>query len=64
MHNGVFAALEDVMMFYNNGGGSGLNIAPETQTLPADKLNLTGKRNKSSDRIYAYACGYKWKEMI
>ena len=46
MHNGVFNTLEEVMDFYNNGGGSGLNIAPETQTLPPDKLNLTTKEVK------------------
>jgi cytochrome c peroxidase len=46
MHNGVFNTLEEVMDFYNNGGGSGLNIAPETQTLPPDKLNLTSKEIK------------------
>ena len=28
--------------FYNNGGGKGLKIAPQNQTLPFDKLNLTG----------------------
>lgn len=41
MHNGVYNTLEEVMEFYNNGGGKGLNIAPENQTLPFDKLNLT-----------------------
>ncbi len=41
MHNGVFATLEEVMDFYNKGGGSGLGIAPENQTLPAEKLQLT-----------------------
>jgi cytochrome c peroxidase len=46
MHNGVFATLDEVMEFYNNGGGSGLAIAPETQTLPADKLDLTGNEIK------------------
>ncbi len=46
MHNGVFRTLEEVMDFYNNGGGNGLNIAPETQTLPPDKLNLTTKEVK------------------
>ena len=46
MHNGVFHTLEEVLDFYNNGGGSGLNIAPETQTLPSDKLNLTSKEIK------------------
>ena len=43
MHNGVFTTLEEVMEFYNNGGGAGLKIARENQTLPADKLNLTKK---------------------
>ena len=43
MHNGVFNTLEEVMDFYNKGGGSGLNIAPENQTLPEEKLNLSKK---------------------
>ncbi|RXK57735.1 c-type cytochrome [Lacibacter luteus] len=41
MHNGVFATLEEVMEFYNRGGGNGLHIAPANQTLPADKLQLS-----------------------
>ena len=40
MHNGVFSTLNEVIDFYNAGGGAGLNIAPENQTLPPDKLNL------------------------
>lgn len=47
MHNGVFNTLEEVMEFYNNGGGKGLHIAPVNQTLPFDKLNLTKKEIKS-----------------
>ena len=43
MHNGVYATLEEVMEFYNNGGGNGLKIAPPNQTLPFDKLNLSKK---------------------
>jgi cytochrome c peroxidase len=43
MHNGVFDSLEEVMDFYNEGGGEGLKIAPENQTLPKEKLNLTKK---------------------
>ena len=46
MHNGVFNTLEEVMDFYNEGGGEGLNIAPENQTLPREKLKLT-KREMS-----------------
>ncbi len=41
MHNGVYKTLEEVMNFYNKGGGKGLKIAPENQTLPFDKLNLS-----------------------
>jgi cytochrome c peroxidase len=41
MHNGVFNTLEEVMDFYNEGGGAGLKISPENQTLPKEKLNLS-----------------------
>lgn len=47
MHNGVYSTLEEVMEFYNLGGGKGLNIAPDNQTLPFDKLNLTKKEIKA-----------------
>ncbi|MGB4844049.1 MAG: cytochrome c peroxidase [Ferruginibacter sp.] len=43
MHNGVFNTLEEVIDFYNDGGGKGLHIEPENQSLPFDKLNLTKK---------------------
>jgi cytochrome c peroxidase len=43
MHNGVYSTLEEVMNFYNKGGGSGLGFNIEHQTLPFDKLNLTTK---------------------
>lgn len=46
MHNGVFTTLEEVMDFYNQGGGNGLGIAPETQTLPAEPLGLSEKESK------------------
>lgn len=41
MHNGVYATLEEVMDFYNKGGGGGLGFDLERQTLPFDELNLT-----------------------
>lgn len=41
MHNGVYATLEEVMDFYNLGGGIGLGIDVPNQTLPTEKLNLT-----------------------
>jgi cytochrome c peroxidase len=41
MHNGVFRTLEEVIDFYNDGGGRGLGFNLLNQTLPEDKLNLT-----------------------
>jgi cytochrome c peroxidase len=41
MHNGAFATLEDVMEFYNEGGGLGLGLDIPHQTLPGDALDLT-----------------------
>ena len=46
MHNGVFKTLEEVLEFYNKGGGKGLHIAPENQTLPFDRLDLAKKEIK------------------
>ena len=43
MHNGVFNTLEQVMDFYNKGGGAGLAIKIENQTLPFDSLSLSRK---------------------
>lgn len=40
MHNGVYATLEQVMDFYNKGGGGGMGFDLEHQTLPFDELNL------------------------
>ena len=47
MHNGAYQTLEQVIDFYNEGGGAGLGLTVPTQTLPADKLHLspTEKRN-------------------
>lgn len=43
MHNGVFTTLEQVVDFYNKGGGTGLGYKVDNQTLSTDKLNLTQK---------------------
>lgn len=47
MHNGVFTTLEEVVDFYNKGGGTGLGITVENQTLPSDKLELSPKEIKA-----------------
>lgn len=41
MHNGVFTTLEQVIDFYNNGGGAGKKLNVPNQTLPVENLNLT-----------------------
>ncbi len=46
MHNGVFKTLDDVISFYNDGGGAGRGIYLNNQTLPTEKLNLTKKEMK------------------
>lgn len=47
MHNGVFKTLEEVVSFYNKGGGQALGYEVENQTLPFDKLNLTVKEEQA-----------------
>jgi len=51
MHNGVFKTLEEVIDFYDNGGGAGLGFNLSNQTLAPDKLNLTAIEKK---RIIAF----------
>ncbi|MTI31943.1 cytochrome-c peroxidase [Xanthovirga aplysinae] len=41
MHNGVYTTLEEVLDFYNKGGGIGLGIQLEHQTLPEVPLDLS-----------------------
>lgn len=43
MHNGVFKTLDEVIDFYNRGGGAGIGIDLPNQTLPPDKLLLSKK---------------------
>ncbi|MGB3774884.1 MAG: cytochrome c peroxidase [Leeuwenhoekiella sp.] len=40
MHNGVYNNLEEVIDFYNKGGGGGLGFDLPMQTLPFDNLDL------------------------
>ena len=41
MHNGVFKTLEEVIEFYNIGGGTGLGYEVPFQTLAPDSLHLS-----------------------
>lgn len=47
MHNGVFKSLEEVIDFYNKGGGWGLHFKMENQTLPQEALKLTSDEKKA-----------------
>ncbi|MBC8153190.1 MAG: cytochrome-c peroxidase [Bacteroidetes bacterium] len=41
MHNGVYQTLEEVIDFYNKGGGNGMGFNLPNQTLLVDSLQLT-----------------------
>lgn len=47
MHNGIYSTLEEVVEFYNKGGGEGLGFNVPHQTLPFDNLNLTKEEQAS-----------------
>lgn len=49
MHNGVFNTMEEVIDFYEDGGGEAYGFNLEHQTLPGDKLQLT--RQEKADLI-------------
>lgn len=46
MHNGVYTDLDSVLVFYNRGGGAGVGLKVENQTLPFDSLGLNKKELK------------------
>jgi cytochrome c peroxidase len=46
MHNGGFKTLEEVVEFYNMGGGVGMGLDIPNQTLVADRLHLTEQDKK------------------
>jgi cytochrome c peroxidase len=46
MHNGVFKSLDEVVDFYDAGGGAGRGLKVSNQTLSPDSLKLT-KAEKS-----------------
>lgn len=46
MHNGVFNNLEQVIDFYDKGGGAGRGLNVPNQTLPTDSLKLSDQEKK------------------
>ena len=51
MHNGIYKTLDEVVDFYNKGGGQGIGININHQTLPFDSLQLT-KQEISSIKAF------------
>ncbi len=47
MHNGVFKTLEEVIDFYDAGGGAGKGLYISNQTLSSDSLKLTKNEKKN-----------------
>jgi cytochrome c peroxidase len=47
MHNGAFHTMEQVIDFYDKGGGNGIGLSVPNQTLSAVPLQLTGEEKKS-----------------
>jgi len=47
MHNGAFESLDQVIEFYNRGGGTGLGLDVPNQTLPKDGLQLSPAEKKA-----------------
>ena len=46
MHNGVYRTLEDVVDFYDRGGGAGIGIALPNQTLSPEPLRLSAREKR------------------
>ncbi|MCX8079620.1 MAG: c-type cytochrome [Bacteroidia bacterium] len=47
MHNGIFKTLEEVIDFYDSGGGAGKKFNLENQTIPPDSLHLTSDEKQA-----------------
>ncbi len=47
MHNGIYQTLDEVVDFYNKGGGVGLGMNLANQTLPFDQLHLNDSEKKA-----------------
>jgi cytochrome c peroxidase len=46
MHNGVYRTLEDVVDFYDRGGGAGIGIELPNQTLSPEPLRLSARQKR------------------
>lgn len=46
MHNGVFRSMDEVLDFYDGGGGAGHGLTVPNQTLSSDSLHLTNTEKR------------------
>jgi cytochrome c peroxidase len=44
MHNGIFRTLEEIVEFYNDGGGRGRGVEVISQDSKVEKLNLNSQQ--------------------
>jgi cytochrome c peroxidase len=51
MHNGVYRTLDEVVDFYNRGGGAGIGVRVPNQTLPAQSLKLSAAEQRALVRF-------------
>lgn len=51
MHNGVFKTLDEVIDFYDAGGGAGKGLTVENQTLSSDSLRLSKEQKQQVIRF-------------
>lgn len=51
MHNGVFKDIDQIIEFYNNGGGNGHKLKVPNQTLSSDSLHLS---NEEKNQLKAF----------
>lgn len=47
MHNGVYKTLDEVMNFYDRGGGAAMGLDVPNQTLPTDRLGLSADEKRA-----------------
>lgn len=64
MHNGVFESLEEVVAFYDEGGGEGRGLEVPFQTLGSDPLNLSDAEKQSLISFMEALTDTSFKKMI
>lgn len=61
-HNGAYSTLEEVVDFYDTGGGEGVGLNVRNQTLAADQLFLTDKEKSDIITFMKALTDYQYKK--